>query len=110
MQDLATLYPDEVISLTEAIMGDESRTLARRLQEVGVDVTTHFYRGTHSPPYWERELRQTLPMLLGSLGSFSPGDPQPAPTPTAPPPSPLAPVPAPVPTPASTPAPKPARP
>ncbi|MCZ2524103.1 alpha/beta hydrolase-fold protein [Streptomyces sp. HB2AG] len=64
LADLAPLYPDEVISLTEAVMGDESRTVARRLQEAGVHVTTHFYRGTHSPPYWERELRRVLPMLL----------------------------------------------
>lgn len=64
LADLAPLYPDEVISLTEAVMGDESRTVARRLQESGVHVTTHFYRGTHSPPYWERELRRILPTLL----------------------------------------------
>ncbi|MFH8370183.1 alpha/beta hydrolase [Streptomyces sp. NPDC018031] len=67
LADLAPLYPDEVISLTEAVMGDESRTVARRLRTAGVRVTTHFYRGTHSPPYWERELRRTLPMLLDSL-------------------------------------------
>ncbi|WP_189530755.1 alpha/beta hydrolase [Streptomyces roseolilacinus] len=64
LEDLAPLYPDEVISLTEAVMGDESRTVARRLQESGVHVTTHFHRGTHSPPYWGRELRRVLPMLL----------------------------------------------
>ncbi|WP_436790429.1 alpha/beta hydrolase [Yinghuangia sp. YIM S10712] len=71
LEDLAPLYPDEVISLTEAVMGDESRTVARRLQEAGVHVTTHFYRGTHSPQYWERELRQTLPMLLDPLSAPS---------------------------------------
>nr|WP_093848829.1 alpha/beta hydrolase family protein [Streptomyces pini] len=65
LADLAPLYQDEVISLTEAVMGDESRTVARRLHEAGVHVTTHFYRGTHSPPYWERELRRVLPVLLG---------------------------------------------
>lgn len=63
LKGLAPLYPDEVISLTEAVLGDESRAVARRLQESGVSVTTHFYRGTHSPPYWERELRRTLPLL-----------------------------------------------
>ncbi|THA23372.1 hypothetical protein E4198_00215 [Streptomyces sp. RKND-216] len=64
MADLAPLYPDEVISLTEAVMADESRAVARRLKEAGVRVTTHFYRGTHSPAYWERELGQVIPVLL----------------------------------------------
>ncbi|WP_247597987.1 alpha/beta hydrolase [Streptomyces sp. RKND-216] len=53
-----------MISLTEAVMADESRAVARRLKEAGVRVTTHFYRGTHSPAYWERELRQVMPRLL----------------------------------------------
>ncbi|MFF8643286.1 alpha/beta hydrolase [Streptomyces sp. NPDC015345] len=66
LEDLAPFYPDEVISLTEAVMGDESRTVARRLQEAGVGVTTHFYRGTHSPPYWQRELRHSLPLLTAN--------------------------------------------
>ena len=39
-----------------------------RLREAGAKVTTHFYPGTHSPPYWERELRASLPALLAALG------------------------------------------
>ncbi|GAA3934826.1 alpha/beta hydrolase family protein [Actinomadura viridis] len=67
MQDLAAFFPEEVVSLTEAVMADESRTVAHRLTEVGVPVTTHFYRGTHGTPYWKRELRRSLPMLLRAL-------------------------------------------
>ncbi|XVQ09868.1 alpha/beta hydrolase [Spirillospora sp. CA-255316] len=67
LQDLAVLFPEEVVSLTEAVMGDESRTVAHRYIEAGVPVTTHFYRGTHGPQYWKRELHRTLPMLLRSL-------------------------------------------
>lgn len=68
LRDLAVLFPTEVISLTEAVMGDESRAVAHRLREVGAPVTAHFYRGTHDPRYWERELRASLPMLLEPLG------------------------------------------
>lgn len=43
------------------------RALAERLREDGARVTTHFCPGTHSPAYWERELRHALPMLLKPL-------------------------------------------
>ncbi|WP_030546664.1 alpha/beta hydrolase family protein [Streptomyces albus] len=66
-EELARLFPREVISLTESIMGDESRAVAYRLQQEGVRISTHFFRGTHAPAYWERELYATLPMLLGAL-------------------------------------------
>ncbi len=44
------------------------RAMAARLRAHGVPVTTSFYPGTHSPPYWERELRSALPALLRNLG------------------------------------------
>ncbi|WP_311765473.1 alpha/beta hydrolase [Streptomyces zingiberis] len=66
-EGLAGLFPAEVISLTESLMGDESRAVAYRLRQAGARVTTRFFRGTHAPPYWERELYDTLPMLLGAL-------------------------------------------
>lgn len=61
-------FPKVVLSPTEAIMGEENRAMASRLRAHGVAVTTHFYRGTHSPPYWEREFRDALPTLLRNLG------------------------------------------
>lgn len=67
LEDPSDPFPVDVISPTEAIMGEEARTLAPRLAAVGVEVSTHFYTGTHSPPYWRRELNRTLPMLLAEL-------------------------------------------
>ncbi|MCE7051436.1 alpha/beta hydrolase [Streptomyces purpurascens] len=60
-------FPEDVISPTETLMGEESRAVAARLRRAGVQVSTHFYAGTHSPPYWWRELDRTLPMLLRAL-------------------------------------------
>ncbi|MER6807187.1 MULTISPECIES: alpha/beta hydrolase [Streptomyces] len=68
LEDPDDPFPDDVISPTETLMGEESRTVAIRLKRAGVHVSTHFYAGTHSPPYWWRELDRTLPMLLRALG------------------------------------------
>ncbi|MFD0036823.1 alpha/beta hydrolase [Streptomyces anulatus] len=68
LEDPEHPFPVDVLSPTEAIMGEENRVMASRLRAHGVAVTTHFYRGTHSPPYWERELRGALPALLRALG------------------------------------------
>jgi diacylglycerol O-acyltransferase/trehalose O-mycolyltransferase len=49
----------------EATVYRESRAFAVRLRRLGVPATLDFYgRGTHDWPYWERELRRTLPLLL----------------------------------------------
>jgi S-formylglutathione hydrolase FrmB len=46
----------------------ESRAFAARARRLGVRVRTDFYGpGTHSWPYWERELRRALPLLLRPL-------------------------------------------
>ncbi|MFI7290723.1 alpha/beta hydrolase [Streptomyces anulatus] len=68
LEDPVDPFPKDVLSPTEAIMEAENRAMASRLRTHGVAVTTHFYRGTHSPPYWERELRGALPALLRALG------------------------------------------
>ncbi|MEU0698161.1 alpha/beta hydrolase family protein [Streptomyces niveus] len=67
LEDPAHPFPEDVISPTEALMGEESRAVANRLRHQGTPLTTHFYRGTHDPAYWERDLRRSLPMLLRSL-------------------------------------------
>ncbi|MGW1148373.1 alpha/beta hydrolase [Streptomyces sp. NPDC002454] len=61
------LFPDDVVSITEAVCGAEARVLARRLGSLGAPVTTHLYPGTHSGTYGYRELRRALPMLLSVL-------------------------------------------
>ena len=68
LEDPADPFPEDAISPTETLMQRQSRSLATRVASVGAPVTTHFYAGTHSPPYWKRELYSSLPMLLRGLG------------------------------------------
>lgn len=43
-----------------------------RLREREADVTAHLYgAGTHSWPYWEQELRHSLPLLVNALAGSS---------------------------------------
>ncbi len=54
----------------EATLNEMNRALAPRLKQAGVHLTTDFYRpGTHSWPYFERELHRSLPLLLSALRS-----------------------------------------
>jgi S-formylglutathione hydrolase FrmB len=49
----------------EPVVEGESRAFAARLRARGIPVATDFYgRGTHTWPYWERELRRALPVLF----------------------------------------------
>lgn len=67
LEDPENPFPEDVYSPTETLMGEESRALADRFRAAGAEVTTHFYAGTHSPAYWERELHRSLPGLLAKL-------------------------------------------
>ncbi|MER7546643.1 alpha/beta hydrolase [Actinomadura sp.] len=51
----------------EALACTVSREFADKLGRLGIPVTTHFYRGTHTWPYWRRELRAALPDLLAEI-------------------------------------------
>jgi diacylglycerol O-acyltransferase/trehalose O-mycolyltransferase len=52
----------------EAALSQQNQALAERLEQVGARLRTDFYGpGTHSWPYWQRELHRSLPMLLGAL-------------------------------------------
>ncbi|TDD84272.1 esterase family protein [Actinomadura darangshiensis] len=51
----------------EALAHTVSREFAGKLQKLGIPVSTHFYRGTHTWPYWRRELRAALPALLAEI-------------------------------------------
>jgi diacylglycerol O-acyltransferase/trehalose O-mycolyltransferase len=52
----------------EAALQLQNRALAARLGQVGVRLRIDFYGpGTHSWPYWERELHRSLPILLDAL-------------------------------------------
>jgi diacylglycerol O-acyltransferase/trehalose O-mycolyltransferase len=49
----------------EPVVEGESRAFAARLRALGIPAATDFYgRGTHTWPYWERELRRALPVLF----------------------------------------------
>jgi len=61
--------PGTGTSAFEVLFNAENHALADRLVALHDPVTTDFYGpGTHSWPYWQRELHRSLPMLLGALG------------------------------------------
>jgi S-formylglutathione hydrolase FrmB len=52
----------------EAEVGAETRAFVRRARTLGVPVHADLYAGgTHSWPYWQRELHRALPALLGAI-------------------------------------------
>nr|WP_107449649.1 alpha/beta hydrolase-fold protein [Streptomyces sp. AVP053U2] len=69
LEDPDEPFAEDVVSPTETLMDRESKAVAQQLQKAGADVTTHFYKGTHSPQYWKREFQRSLPMLLYALGT-----------------------------------------
>ena len=53
---------------TEAEVGAETRAFVRRARTLDVPVRADLYAGgTHSWPYWQRELHRALPLLLGAI-------------------------------------------
>ncbi|MEV6557219.1 alpha/beta hydrolase family protein [Nocardia sp. NPDC051756] len=62
----ATEFPNAV-DLTESVMHESTRAVADRLRQLGAQPIVHLTSGTHSPPYWQRELHRSLPMLLAAL-------------------------------------------
>ena len=57
---------------SEAFRQAMNIALFARLRQLRIPVTTDFYGpGTHTWPYWERELHRSLPILLGALGRAS---------------------------------------
>ena len=59
---------DAVASMMEGILPGDVEKFAAALQAAGVDVSTHVYSpGTHSWPYWQRELRLIWPTVTREL-------------------------------------------
>ncbi|MDL4819679.1 alpha/beta hydrolase [Actinomadura opuntiae] len=52
----------------EAAANDVSHAFADRLDALGIPVTTRFFDGQHSWPYWQRDLHDAYPMLMSALG------------------------------------------
>lgn len=55
--------------LVEDLANRAARSFAARLDELGIPVLTHFYRGGHNHTYWERELHRAYPMLMAAIGA-----------------------------------------
>ncbi|MER5437364.1 alpha/beta hydrolase family protein [Streptomyces sp. NPDC002790] len=64
------LDPPGTTNALEADFNRQNHALADRLKKAGArHLTTNFYGpGTHTWPYWQRELHASLPMLLRGLG------------------------------------------
>ena len=59
----------------EALLNVMNHVTAARFAAAGVPLTTDFYGpGTHTWPYWERELHRSLPMLLAALAEDDDAD------------------------------------
>ncbi|HEY6740640.1 MAG TPA: alpha/beta hydrolase family protein [Actinopolymorphaceae bacterium] len=69
------LDPPDRTSELETLLLAENDLLATRLRESGArKLVTDFYGpGTHSWPYWERELKRSLPLLMDALGDHRAG-------------------------------------
>jgi len=57
------------VQFGEIAVGVNTNLMARRLSTAAVPATVHVYlNGTHSWPYWQRELHTSWPQLIASLG------------------------------------------
>ncbi len=72
----------------EKAVGVANDAFAAALKEAGIPATVNAYGpGTHSWPYWERELHVALPILLQAVGGTASGPLPTPPPPSAPPPA-----------------------
>ncbi|MGW6485420.1 alpha/beta hydrolase [Streptomyces sp. NPDC055059] len=53
----------------EAAQALQNREFIARATGAGLDITTDTYSGSHSWPYWARELKRAFPFLLRELGA-----------------------------------------
>jgi S-formylglutathione hydrolase FrmB len=59
---------------SEALHGAETSALVDRLRLLHIPATIDLYGpGTHSWPYWQRELHTSFPMLMAAIGAVSGG-------------------------------------
>ncbi|MEO8274403.1 MAG: alpha/beta hydrolase family protein [Chloroflexota bacterium] len=63
------LDPDPVTDTDEAFRALSNQAFVQRLEDLGIPATVDDYGpGTHTWPYFERELHRSLPLLLQALG------------------------------------------
>lgn len=62
--------PDAAVDATEQVLGPQAAEMVDRLHQYNIRPITDLYGpGTHSWPYWQRELHRSFPMLMHSLGA-----------------------------------------
>ncbi|GAB3674133.1 alpha/beta hydrolase family protein [Actinocorallia lasiicapitis] len=61
--DTSHTEPDAI----ERVVHQATAMYADKLKKLAVPATVHLYDGTHRWPYWRRELRAALPLLLSAL-------------------------------------------
>ncbi|MFF5263069.1 alpha/beta hydrolase [Actinomadura viridis] len=53
--------------VVEALAHRVALQFTGKLRRLGIPASSHFYQGTHTWPYWERELNTALPLLLAEI-------------------------------------------
>jgi S-formylglutathione hydrolase FrmB len=62
--------PWDIGYLSETQVERASKDFVQRARSVGVSVTTNFYGpGSHSWPYWQREMHRTWPTMMRAIGA-----------------------------------------
>jgi S-formylglutathione hydrolase FrmB len=62
--------PGTGVDALEVALGAQAQAFVARLRKLGIPVTANLYGpGTHTWPYWERELAAALPGLLRAIGA-----------------------------------------
>ncbi|MFE5160792.1 hypothetical protein ACFRNT_20150 [Streptomyces sp. NPDC056697] len=51
----------------EAAQVRQNREFIERATHTGLDITTDIYPGSHSWPYWARQLERAFPLLMRAL-------------------------------------------
>ncbi|REE95865.1 alpha/beta hydrolase [Thermomonospora umbrina] len=58
----------EIANIAEPVVRSTLAPFLRRLRELDIPITTHLYdEGTHTWPYWKRELHRAWPLIMKSL-------------------------------------------
>lgn len=68
--DPAGTDPSGLLAQLEAALLLHNQTFVARAHELDIDVTVDFYGpGTHTWPYWERQLHVAFPLLMRAIGA-----------------------------------------
>ena len=61
--------PSSLGVLFEASQLLQNREFIRRATSLGLELTSDFYTGSHSWPYWARQLTKAFPLLMHAIGA-----------------------------------------